>query len=73
MVFEHQILLAERHLVSPKAVHISFNSKRHSVVSVSAQQVVFRRISRERSSDVNSAPDPYGVVNSLQKCIVAWA
>lgn len=55
---EHQVLLAERHLVPPKAVHISFIPNGHSVAAVSAQQVVFRRKSRGEApmSAVPQAP-----------------
>lgn len=57
---EHQVLLAERHLVPPKAVHVSFIPNGHSVAAVSAQQVVVRRKSRGRSSAVSMPQTPAG-------------
>lgn len=69
---EHQVLLAERHLVPPKAVHVSFIPNGHSVAAVSAQQVVLRRKSRGEAQ-LSACPRPLRVVSSLQKCPVAWA
>lgn len=56
---EHYVLLAERHLAPPTAVHISLIPKGHSVGAASAQQVVFRRKSRRTSSDVSSTQHPW--------------
>lgn len=69
---EHQVLLAERHWVPPKAVAGSFIPNGHSVAAVSAQQVVFRRKSR-REAQMSACSRPLGVVSFLQKCTIAWA